>query len=400
MKRFNYRAKDKSGKTVSGKVEARSEHDAARLLRDRGLIVYKLSTEAAILTTLKGATSKVSLADVTMFTRQFATMVNAGLPITDALVILQSQSRSAMRPIVSQILTDVEGGSSLASALEKHPKIFTPVYISLIRAGETGGVLDKILSQLSINLENQREFQAKVKGALIYPVIVVLGMLVVMLVMMIFVVPKLTEIYKDFGAELPFMTKALIAISNFCVTYWWTIPLFFFAFGYGFRVYGKTTKGRTTLDRLKLRLPITGPLQTSVIMTEFSRTLSLLIGAGIPILEALKVVSGAVGNTVISAALSRSQEKVEKGFSLAYALSQEASIFPPMLYQMMAVGEETGKVDESLLSVSKVFEQESEHAVKNLTTAIEPIIMIFLGIAVGMLVIAIILPIYNLTNQF
>lgn len=400
MKRFNYRAKDKSGKTVSGKVEARTENDAARLLRDRGLVVYRLTTDLPILTFFKGATNKASLADVSMFTRQFATMVNAGLPITDALVILQSQSRSAMKPIVSQILTEVEGGSSLASALDKHPKVFTPVYISLVRAGETGGVLDKILERLAENLDNQREFQAKVKGALIYPIIVVIGMVIVMLIMMIFVVPKLTEIYKDFGAQLPLMTRALIAISNFSVKFWWTIPAIFFGLGYGFRFYAQTSGGRTTLDRLKLKLPVIGPLQTAVIMTEFSRTLSLLIGAGIPILEGLKVVSGAVGNSIIAGALARSEEKVEKGFSLAYALSQESNIFPPMLYQMMAVGEETGKVDESLLSVSKVFEQESEHAVKNLTTAIEPIIMIFLGVAVGLLVIAIILPIYNLTNQF
>jgi type IV pilus assembly protein PilC len=402
MKRFNYRAKDRTGRETKGKVDAASANDAARLLREKGLVVIKIQPEREffLVSLYHAASNRITVNDVAILTRQFATMVNAGLPITDSLVIIRSQSKPNIKPIVSQILADVEGGSSLAASMEKHPKLFDQVYTSLIKAGETGGVLDKILLRLAENIEKQREFQAKVKGALIYPAIVVVGMMIVMTIMMVFVVPKLTSIYKDFGATLPTPTKILIGISEFSQHYWWLLPIVLIGGSYLFKAYRNTESGRKKVDSLKLRLPITGPMNRTIILTEFSRTLGLLVGAGIPILEGLRVVARAVGNEVVEAAITRAEEKVEKGFSLAYALSQESKVFPPMLYQMMAVGEETGKVDETLLSISRVFEQESEHAVKNLTTAIEPAIMVFLGVAVGALVIAIILPIYSLTSQF
>lgn len=399
---FKYQAKDPVGKTVSGKVEAPNGAEAAKLLRERSLIVYRLTEQNPffLLRLFTGATQKVTLADVAIFTRQFSTMISAGLPITEALVIIRSQCSPAFRPTVDQILSDVQGGSSLSQAMERHNSVFTQVYVSLIRAGESGGVLDKILVRLAENLENEREFRAKVKGALIYPTVVVIGMGVVVSIMMIFVIPKITSIYTDFGAELPTATKILITISSGAQKYWWLVILVIGALYYGYRAYKKTAAGRVKVDQMKLKIPIVGNLSRQVILTEFTRTLGLLIGSGIPILEALKVVSGAVDNVIVSEAVSRASVKVEKGFTLAYALSQEEKVFPPMLYQMLAVGEETGKVDETLLSVSGVFQQESEHAVRNLTTAIEPIIMIVLGIGVALLVIAVILPIFNLSSQF
>ena len=401
MKTFVYRAKDNLGKTSQGKVEAQSISDAAELLRERGLVVIKLSAQReSPLRAIQQLTNKVGLPELATFTRQFSTMITSGLPITDALIILRGQSSVSLRPILERVLSDVEGGSSLGAALEKHPKVFSPVFIALVRAGEGGGILDKVFERLADNLESQREFESKVKGALIYPVIVVIGMVVVSAVMMIFVVPKLLSLFADFEAELPLPTKILIAVSGFVSRYWIVVLALFIAAGWGFRVWARTSEGRFRVDRWKLKIPVFGPLQRQIILTEMTRTLGLLVGAGVSILEALRIVSNVAGNAVIKKSLDRSLVQVEQGFALAYALSQDAEVFPPMLFQMVAVGEETGKVDEALLKVSHIFEQESAHLVRGLTAAIEPLIMILLGIGVGFLVVAIILPIYNLTSQF
>lgn len=401
MSVFKYKTKSKDGKELSGKVEAARANDAARLLREKGLIVIKITPEReSLLSFLSKFINRITLGDVAVLTRQFSTMITAGMPITDALIIIRSQSKPNFRPIISQVLADVEGGSSLGSALEKHPKIFSPVYIALVRAGEEGGVLDKIFARLADNLEAQREFISKVKGAMIYPAIVIVGMVIVGAIMMLFVVPRLTSLYTEFQAELPTATRVLIASSNLFNKIWWLVPFLLGGGFWGFARFAQTPLGRSKIDAWKLRLPIFGNLQRQVILTEFTRTLGLLVGAGISILEGLKIVSGVVGNVIVAEAIGRAEAQVEKGFSLAYALSQESHVFPPMLFQMMAVGEETGKLDETLLKTSRVFEQESEQAVKGLTSAIEPLIMILLGIGVAFLVIAIIMPIYNLTSQF
>lgn len=401
MSIFTYKAKSKEGKNISGKVEAAKAQDAAKLLREKGLVVIKLTPErGSILGLLRKLGSRVGLSDITVFTRQFSTMITAGLPITDALMIIRSQSKANLKPVVSQLLSDIEGGSSLAAALGKHPKVFSPVYIALVQAGEEGGILDKVLLRLADNLEAQREFTAKVKGAMIYPAIVVVGMMIVGAVMMIFVIPKLTGLYSEFQAELPFATKVLIRTSGLFTRFWWLVPVGTFALVWAFARFAQTAAGRMRVDSAKLSLPIFGTMQRQVILTELTRTLGLLVGAGISILDGLRIVSGVVGNEVVARALERSQKQVEKGFSLAYSLSQEREVFPPMLFQMIAVGEETGKLDDTLLKISRVFEQESEQAVKGLTSAIEPLIMIVLGIGVAFLVIAIIMPIYNLTSQF
>lgn len=401
MQRYVYKAKDKSGRDAEGQVEAQSLQDAARLLREQNFVVISLNPHSlSLLASLSVFTNRVVFDDLVLFTRQFSTMVTSGLPITDALVIARSQSKEAMKPIIGQILSDVEGGSSLAAALEKHPKVFSTVYVSLVRAGEEGGVLDQIMQRLADNLESAREFRSKVKGALIYPLIVIIGMVLVSAIMMIFVVPKLTGLYSEFNAQLPLPTRVLMGVSAFMVSYWWLVSFVLIGFVYWTLYYSKTEGGRKKFDEWKLKIPVYGPLQQKIILTEMTRTLGLLIGAGISILEAMKIISGVVGNVLYSEAIERSAEKVEKGFSLAYSFSEEAEIFPPMLFQMLAVGEETGKIDESLLKVSAVFGQESEQLVKSLTAAVEPIVMVILGVGVGFLVIAVIMPIYNLTTQF
>lgn len=401
MKRFSYKARDKTGKLVTGKVEATNIGAAAKILQDKGFVVVDLKPDReSILSFIKKIRDRVGSGDISAFTRQLSTMITAGLPITDALLILRTQASPAMSKVVSSLLLDVEGGSSLADALGKHPKVFTGVYVSIVRAGETGGVLDEVLARLADNLEKEREFKAKVKGALIYPAIVIIGMFVVAAIMMVFVIPKLTSLYQEFEAELPLATQILISLSSLATKFWFITLAVLVLGAWGFNLFRKSTAGRRKIDQLILRLPIIGPLNRQIILTEFTRTLGLLVGAGISILEALNVVAEAVGNVVISDGIHSAASQVEKGFPVAYALSQQGEIFPPMLYQMLSVGEETGKVDEVLAKISHVFEVESEEQVKALTSAIEPLIMIVLGVGVGFLVIAIILPIYNLTSQF
>lgn len=402
MKTFNFKAKDKNGKLVRGKVEANDEKYAAQLIREKGLILISLSVEAKsnLLSLIEGLGKKVKAEEVSNFTRQISTMVGAGLPITEALNILKVQSRGRMQEIVSQILADVEEGQSFSSAISKYPDVFSQTYVALIKAGEAGGVLDNVLSRLSDTLEKQIEFKGKVKGALIYPVIVVIGMIVVAFVMMVFVIPKMLSLYSEFGAELPTPTKILMNVSSFFAKFWWLFLAAFAVFLNFFIGYRKTKSGKRKVDELILKIPIFGDLQRQVILTELTRTLSLLTGAGVSILDSLSISSQVVGNAVISEALDESAKDVEKGFPIAFSFSKHPDAFPYILSQMIAVGEETGKMSEVLAKVSHVFEVESDQKVKALTAAIEPLVMIVLGIGVGFLVIAVILPIYNLTSQF
>jgi len=401
MKRFIYKAKDKSGQVATGEVEASSDQVAAKLVRNKGLIVISLKIKREFgLNLIEKYKDRITFADVSTFTRQLATMVNAGLPITEALVILRSQAKGSMQKMAAQVLADVEGGEALSTALSRHPKVFSPTYIALVKSGEVGGVMDEVLVRLADNLEKQQEFKGKVKGALIYPAIIIVGMVIVGFIMMIFVIPRLTSLYSDFNAELPTPTKILIGLSNFVIRFW---PLFLILFGagfYGLSLYRKTPRGRRKIDELIFKVPIFGDLQRQIILTELTQTLSLMVGAGVSILEGLNITAGVVGNRVIADALRDTAKKVEKGFPVAFSFAKHPEAFPFILSQMVAVGEETGKMDEVLTKVSHIFEIESDQKVKALTAAIEPIVMVVLGLGVGFLVIAIILPIYNLTSQF
>ena len=403
MLRFNFRAKDKGGKLISGVVEANNEKHAASLVREKDLILLSLSLQRKdnLSVIINRFRNRIREDDVATFTRQLSTMVNAGLPITESLLILKNQARTpAIRDMLSQVLADVQEGQSLSSAISKYSNVFPPTYVALIKAGEAGGVLDNVLARLSDNMEKQVEFKGKVKGALIYPVIVVIGMVLVAAIMMIFVIPKMLSLYSEFGAELPGPTRILMSVSGFFAKFWW-LMLVIIAFLINFLInYHKTKTGRRKIDELILKIPIFGDLQRQVALTELTRTLSLLVGAGVSILEALGILSQISGNAVIGDALEDSARHVEKGFPLAYAFSKHPEAFPYILSQMVAVGEETGKMSEVLAKVSHIFEVESDQKVKALTSAIEPIVMVILGVGVGFLVIAVILPIYNLTSQF
>ena len=401
MKRFNYKAKDKSGNLVVGEVEAANPSAAAKLVKGRGLYVIsitsKMDSPFAIIRRFK---DRITIGDVATFTRQLSTMINAGLPITEAILILRSQSKGPMQKIVAQILADIEAGESFSNSLSKHPKVFSRTYIALVKSGEVGGVMDAVLLKLADNMEKQQEFGNRVRGALIYPVIIVVGMVVVAFVMMIFVIPKLTSLYTDFGADLPLPTKILMGTSNFLLHFWFVIVILVGIGIYVYRLYVETPEGRRKVDALMFKIPVYGELQRQIILTDLTRTLSLMVGAGVPILEALNITSEVVNNTVISDALKDAAKQVERGFPIAFSFSRHPEAFPFLLSQMVAVGEETGKMDEVLTKISHIFEVESDEKVKGLTAAIEPVVMVLLGIGVGFMVIAVILPIYNLTSQF
>jgi type IV pilus assembly protein PilC len=305
-----------------------------------------------------------------------------------------------MQKIVAQILADIEAGESFSNSLSRHPKIFSRTYIALVKSGEVGGVMDAVLLRLADDLEKQQEFNGRVKGALIYPVIVVAGMVIVGFVMMVFVIPRLTSLYVDFGATLPLPTRILMGVSNFVIHFWFIVLALVGVGLYILNLYKATSAGRRKIDALIFKIPVFGDLQRQMILTELTRTLSLMVGAGVPILEALNITSEVVVNTIISDALKDSAKQIERGFPIAFSFARHPEAFPFILSQMVAVGEETGKMDEVLTKVSHIFELESDEKVKGLTAAIEPIVMVVLGIGVGFLVIAVILPIYNLTSQF
>ncbi len=399
MKRFKYKVRTSSGAVVKGEVEASNDKMAAKLLKSRGYIIISIYPKSELFSFGKGVKNKVTGKDIVNFTRQLSTMMNAGLPITEALIILRNQTTGRMQVILSEILADVEGGHSLSSSMSKYPSVFSKTYVALIKSGEVGGVMDKVLSKLSETLEKQEDFKGKVKGAMIYPTIIAVGMIAVIFVMLVFVIPKLTSLYDQFDAELPAMTKTLIGISDAASKYWYLVIAGALVIFYSFKIYTKTKFGRKRYDTFKFKVPLIGALEKQVILTNLTRTMSLMVGSRVSILESLYITSEVVGNTVVSEALVDCAKMVEKGFPVAFSFAKHPEAFPQILSQMISVGEETGKMDEVLEKISRVFENESDQKLKAITAAVEPIILILMGVGVAFLVVAVIMPIYNLTNQ-
>ena len=400
MKRFRYKAKNSEGRLVTGEVEASNPEHAAKLVRKQELVVISITAKPGVsLNFIKLFSERITGGDITNFTRQLATMINAGLPLTEALSILRTQSKSSVQRVVSQILADVEEGQSLSSSMARHHTVFSKTYIALVKSGEIGGVMDEVLVKLADDLEKEQEFRGKVKSAMIYTVIIVVGMIAVALIMVIFVIPRLTSIYDQFGADLPFSTKILVGFSDIMIKFWPLVLVLVGAAFYGLKVYKATEAGGKKIDEIIFKIPLIGELQRQIVLAELTRTLSLMIGSGVSIMESLTISAQVARNQIVAEALEDVTKLVEKGFPLAFAFSKHVEAFPFILSQMIAVGEETGKMDEVLAKVSHVFEVESEQKLKAVTAAIEPAILIVLGIGVAFMVISIIMPIYNLTTQ-
>jgi type IV pilus assembly protein PilC len=399
---FQYKARVSDGKIVNGLVEAPDQSAAARLLHEKQLFVITLtqSTNQLDFAKFLERFQRAGFTDTVNFTRQLATMVVAGLSLPEALTILRGQTTSK---VFAAMLQDVEhqivGGGSLADALAKYPAYFPTTYIALVRAGESSGTLDQVMTRLADIMESQREFRGKVSGAMIYPAIIMVGMTGVVFVMMTVVVPKLTDLYKDFNIELPLSTRLLMSMSSFFVHYWWLMILGIIGLVAAYIQWKKTPEGELIIDTVMLKIPLFGELQKKIMLVEFTRTLGMLIASGIHILDGLRILKASLANVVFRNAITEIAKKVEKGFPLGDTFSQY-EVFPPIVSQMMKVGEETGRLDDTLTKLSTYFASESERLVKGLTTAIEPIIMVVLGVGVGFIVISVITPIYNLTSQF
>lgn len=399
---FQYKARDSDGKLIAGLVDAPSQEAAIRLLHEKQMFVVgiQVSREQMSLAKFEQYFKRVTFSDIVNFTRQLSTMVTAGLSLPEALTILRTQTTNR---VFSAVLVDIEhqivSGGNLAGALAKYSQYFSATYIALVRAGEASGTLDQILARLSESLEAQREFRGKVSGAMIYPIIILIGMIGVIFVMMTVVMPKLTGLYKDFNLDLPWTTKLLMSVSNFFVYYWWLMIIGAVGAVWVFRKWRKTPFGELLVDKMLFKIPLFGELQKKIILVDFTRTLGMLVSSGIHILEGLQILKNSLGNVLFRNAISEISKKVEKGFPLGDSFAQ-FEVFPPIVSQMMKVGEETGKLDETLSKLSKYFQAESETLVKGLTTAIEPIIMVIMGVGVGFIVISVITPIYNLTSSF
>jgi len=343
---------------------------------------------------------RVSFNDVVMFTRQLAMMLNAGLTLIDSLDILKKQAtKSSLLRLFEDIDKEIRSGNPLSRALKKYPQYFSNLYISLVRSGEASGKLNEILLKLADNLEKEREFKAKITSALIYPVIIIVAMIGVMFIMVTFVIPKLLNLYKDFNIDLPFTTKILIALSSFLTKTWPLILLSLFASLPMIRKIISYQPVKYKIDYYLLRLPVFGRIIQMGALVDTTRTLSILTNSGISILDSLTIVIDISDNLIYKKAFNEIYKQVEKGSSLGETF-EKAGIFPPILVQMVTVGEETGKLDETLGKIARYFEMESEIAIKAATSLIEPLILVVLGVGVGFLVMSVITPIYNLTTSF
>lgn len=395
-----YRAIDSDGKPVSGLIDGKDIHGVAAYLRNHHLTPVKIieANNKGFMGRLSFA-RKPKLQDRIFFTRQLASMLTSGLTLMQSLEIVKNQTPNpSMSAVIQEIMKGVEGGDVFSATLQKHPEIFPPIYVALIKSSESSGLLDKVLLRLAENLEKQDKLQKTIRSALMYPFIVIIVMILVVIVMMLFVLPQLTELYKNINITLPLSTKIILAISDFFGKIWYLGIIVIAVCVYLFRRWYRDEVGRKIIDGLVLRVPIFGKLIKNTMLAEFTRTLGLLIGAGTLVVDSLLKSSEVVGNVLYKEAIILVSKRVEKGITMGDAMNA-TTLFPPMVVEMVKIGEQTGKLDESLLRSSEYFEREVDQLVKNLTTLMEPIIIVFLAVGVGFLIFSIITPIYGLISS-
>lgn len=399
MLSFAYQARDVSGKVVSGTQEGLNEENAINTLMARGLMVLSIQQKSA--SKLVRARAKVSDSDLVIFTRQLATMVDAGLPLVSALTGLFEQSdprkQAGLRRIIGEVTASVQEGTSFHEAVVKHPQVFSRLYTSMVKAGESGGLLAEVLDRLAGFLEASARLKKKVKSALTYPVIVIGIALCITTFLIVKVVPVFASIFADFGAALPTPTQFLIDLSEFIRNWWYLIIGAIIGIVFGIRAWLRSKSGAETWDRWKLKMPVFGPLIHKICMTRFARTFAQLIRSGVPILEVMQIVGDTAGNSVVTKALKGVAADVEKGDPLTAALSRQP-IFPQMMLRMVSAGENTGKIDAMLEKMADFWDEEIEATLAALTSLMEPFLIVFLGFIVGGIVIAMFLPIFKLND--
>lgn len=397
---FRYKAVSQAGALSQGTVEARNLAAATELLEEKGLVVLRLSqSKGSGRSLLDISIGGVRKKDIVVFSRQLAVMIAATVPIVQALRILYLQTDSAtLKSIAKEMADDIDGGMQMSQAFAKHPKAFSRFYIAMIRSGETSGRLDEVLNYLADQMEKDYDLQNRIRGAMIYPAFIVVGLIAVGTIMMIYVIPRMAAILLESGTELPVLTRVLINTSNFLVDFWWLLLIFVVGGFIFLRLYVRTPAGRVTWDNLKLYFPIFGMISKKIITVRMARSLSTLIRGGVPIAVALEITGEVVDNAAYEKIIKDTIQEVRDGNSIVTVMEQ-SRLVPKIVSEMMAVGEKTGKLDEILAKLGDFYDREVSALVASLTSLIEPIIMVVMGIGVGTMVAAVIMPMFQIANS-
>jgi len=397
MATFMYSARSVTGELQAGTVELPTREDVIGFLRRQRLVPIKVEQKQSGFS-IPGMQQGVSTRDIVIFTRQFATMINSGLPLVQSLDILAKQSENkTLRKCIEQVLYDVESGQTLADALRQHTKIFTQLYVNMVAAGEAGGILDTILLRLAVFLEKADKLKRKIKGAMIYPGVIFTVAAGAVAILLIFVIPTFQHMFEQAGIQLPAPTQLVIGMSKFMQTQWYLVVGGIIATVFVVGRWYKTDAGQLALDRLLLSLPILGPLQRKAAIARFTRTLGTLVSSGVSILDGLEITARTAGNRVLHDAIMESRSSIAGGETISEPL-KKSGVFPPMVVQMINVGEQTGGLDEMLTKIADFYDDEVDAAVEALLSAMEPIMIVFLGVIVGGMIVAMYLPIFDMVN--
>jgi len=393
MAAFMYTARDAQGVLKSATLEATNREEAISQLKKQRLNVIKIDEQ-----TKKKKGGKVGMRDIVIFTRQFSTMINSGLPLVQAMGILAEQSENPnLRDITKQVVFDVESGNTVADALRKHPTAFSELYVNMVAAGEAGGILDTILMRLAVFMEKNDALIRKVKGAMIYPGVIMTVAGGAIIVLLVFVIPTFQRMFAEVGIPLPLPTRIVIGMSKALASYWYLMVAGVVALGYAFKQYYATQDGKLVIDRLALKAPVLGDVLRKSAVSRFTRTLGTLIGSGVSILDGLEITAKTSGNRVIQDAIMESRSSIAGGETISAPL-KKSQVFPPMVISMINVGEQTGGLDEMLTKIADFYDEEVDAAVSGLLALMEPVMIVFLGVVVGGMVIAMYLPIFDMVN--
>lgn len=400
MPYFNYTIRDANGQTRSGKVEAPNAEELKKRLQAEGLQVLEVTEDRKAPRVPAGGYGRVKLTDLAIFSRQFSTMLDAGVSLIRCLDVLQAQTNNArLRKILMDLSARVESGESLSRSMARHPKAFSQLIIGLIRAGEVGGVLEESLQRIAGFLEKDVELRRKIRSALTYPVIVLLAAVGIVIFLVSWLVPQFADLFKELGIkEMPAPTQFLIDLSALFTQRWYVVVIAVIAILVAYKLFVSTRVGRRVADRVKLRVPVFGPLHHKIVMARFSRTMGTLLASGVPILQAMETVAGVVGNSVVSDAVIESRARIREGEKIADPL-QRSKMFPPMVVHMVSVGEESGSLDHMLNKIADFYENEVEMTIASLTAAIEPVMIVLLGFIVGFIVISMFLPMIEVISN-
>lgn len=399
MKKFTYEARDRAtNKLVKATLQAESEHSAAQLLVKQGFVPLSIKEQIGDGSFFSRITGRITTKDRVVFTRQLATLIGAGLPLSQSLhTVLEQTGNKQLQSVVQEIVADVEGGKSLTIAFGKHPTVFDGVFLSLISAGELSGTLDEALQRVATQQEKDADTMSKIKGALTYPIIVLVVIFGVLAFMLFTVVPQIEKLYKDLHKELPFLTKIMVDAANGLAHFWWIAIIVIAVVSYFTLQFFKTETGIHVKDEFKIHVPVFGKMIRKLYMARFARTGQTLLGTGVSMLDMLSVTATAVNNTVVAASINRAADKVKGGKALSTSLEVEPIIMS-LVPQMIKIGEQSGRIDEMLGKVAQVYENELDEQIKTISTAIEPILMVVLAVVAGSMVGAILLPIYGLVG--